>query len=89
MSSTETLGKINSLLAELSYDELMIVAKSCVVRANKSVKFELMIGDNVYFQSKTGAVRSGVLIKKNPKTFHVLVGNITWKVSPTMLKKVA
>ena len=89
MSYTETLGKINSLLSDLSYDELTLIAKYCMTLAAASAKYELMVGDKVTFDAKTRGLQTGVLIKKNAKSFQVLVGNVTWKVGPTLLKKVA
>ena len=89
MTNTEVLYKINALLNELDAADLMIVAKSAQVRANTKTKLELKIGDEVQFDAKSRGVKRGILIKKNPKTFQVLVGSVTWKVSPTLLKKAA
>lgn len=89
MSSTEALLQINKLIAGLSASELIIVAKSCQALANNKSKIEMQVGDQVYFDAKSRGIKTGVLIKKNAKTFQVLVGSTTWKVSPSLLKKVA
>lgn len=88
-ASTETLMKINALLGELSADELMMIAKTCSIRANAKSKSDFKIGDTVTFDAKTRGVKTGILIKKNAKTFQVLVGSVNWKVSPSLLKKVS
>jgi len=88
--TTETpLLQIHKLLDQLSAEDLMFVAKSAAARANNATKITLKIGDTVSFDAKTRGVKTGTLIKKNTKTFQVLVGSTTWKVSPTLLKKVA
>jgi len=46
------------------------------------------MGDTVTFSDKRGAPREGKVVKVNPKTIRVLCGNVTWSVSPTLLKKV-
>jgi hypothetical protein len=89
MSSTDALLQINKLLGQLSAEDLVIVAKSAAARANSATKIALQVGDTVSFDAKSRGVKTGVLIKKNTKTFQVLVGSTTWKVSPTLLKKVA
>lgn len=89
MSDTVVLAEINRLLLKLSAEDLILVAKSCQVRANAKTKIELQVGDQVSFDAKSRGVKTGVLIKKNAKTFVVLVNSTRWKVSPTLLKKVA
>lgn len=76
-------------LDKLSPADLIQVAKMAQQRANSKQKSELMLGDEVTFDAKSRGIKVGILIKKNPKTFQVLVGSTTWKVSPTLLKKVA
>ena len=87
--STSALMQINDLMNQLSAEQLQMVAKSAMTRANSKAKSDLKIGDEVMFDAKSRGVKHGILIKKNPKTFQVLVGSTTWKVSPTLLKKVA
>ena len=87
--TTSALMQINALLDQLSAEQLMTVAKSAQVRANSKTKTELKIGDQVMFDAKSRGIKHGILVKKNPKTFQVLVGSTTWKVSPTLLKKAA
>ena len=89
MSTDNPLLQIYSLLGQLDAEELMAVAKSAQQRAQNATKIALKIGDQVQFDAKSRGVKTGILIKKNPKTFQVLVGSVTWKVSPTLLKKVA
>jgi len=89
MTTDNPLLQIHKLLDKLSTEDLLLVAKSAAARANNSTKIALKIGDTVTFDAKSRGVKTGVLIKKNTKTFQVLVGSTTWKVSPTLLKKVA
>lgn len=89
MTDTSPLMQINALLDLLSPDQLIMVAKSAQHRANNKAKFELKVGDEVMFDAKSRGIKHGILVKKNTKTFNVLVGSTTWKVSPTLLKKVA
>ena len=89
MTSTDALLQINQLLGQLSPAELMTVAKAAQTRATAASKSSLSVGDTVSFDAKTRGVKTGTLIKKNTKTFQVLVGSTTWKVSPTLLKKAA
>lgn len=83
------LALIVQNLDKLSPSDLLSVAKMAQQRANAKQKSELMLGDEVTFDAKSRGIKLGILIKKNPKTFNVLVGSTTWKVSPTLLKKVA
>lgn len=89
MSDISPLMQINALLDQLSADQLMMVAQSAQARAKGKTWNELKLGDQVMFDAKTRGIKRGVLIKKNSKTYQVLVGSVTWKVSPTLLKKVA
>jgi hypothetical protein len=88
-ASVETLMKINSMLNELSAEELMMIAQSAQLRARNKSKSELKIGDKVTFDAKTRGIKTGILVKKNAKTFQVLVGSVNWKVTPTLLRKAA
>lgn len=83
------LALIVQNLDKLSPSDLLSVAKMAQARANSKQKSELMLGDEVTFDAKSRGIKVGILIKKNPKTFQILVGSVTWKVSPTLLKKVA
>lgn len=83
------LALIIQNLDKLSPTDLISVAKMAQQRAQAKVKSELLLGDEVTFDAKSRGIKIGILIKKNPKTFQVLVGSTTWKVSPTLLKKVA
>ena len=58
-------------------------------RADILAKTNFCVGDKVRFDAKTRGIKDGILIKKNAKTFQVLVGSVTWKVSPALLRKVA
>lgn len=94
MTNTEILYKINTLLDNLSAEDLTTVAKSAMIRARTMVNIDLKIGDEVQFDAKTRGVKTGILIKKNPKTSKVLVEDktgrrVTWTVTSTLLKKVA
>ena len=83
------LALIIQNLDKLSPSDLIQVAKMAQQRANSKAKTELSLGDEVTFDAKFRGVKLGILVKKNAKTFNVLVGSVTWKVSPTLLKKVA
>ncbi len=90
MSNTDSpMLQIVKLMDKLSAEDLMFIAKTAQNRANTASKIALKIGDQVQFDAKSRGVKMGTLIKKNTKTFQVLVGSTTWKVSPTLLKKVA
>jgi len=89
MNTESPLLTIYKMLDKLSAEDLLTVAKSAQMKANQSIKYELKVGDQVQFDAKSRGVKTGILIKKNSKTFQVLVGSTTWKVSPTLLKKVA
>lgn len=89
MTTDNPLLQIHKLMDSLSAEDLMFVAQSAAARAKGKTWNELKIGDKVSFDAKTRGLKHGVLIKKNSKTYQVLVGSVTWKVSPTLLKKVA
>lgn len=89
VNTDNPLLQIVQLMDKLSAEDLMQVARMAQKRAQDATKIALKIGDQVQFDAKTRGVKTGILIKKNPKTFQVLVGSVTWKVSPTLLKKVA
>lgn len=89
MTTDNPLLQIHKLMDLLSAEDLMFVAKAAQQRAVGASKAALKIGDEVQFDAKSRGIKRGILIKKNPKTFQVLVGSVTWKVSPTLLKKAA
>jgi hypothetical protein len=89
VNTDNPLLQIHKLMDLLSPEDLMFVAKAAQQRANNATKIALKIGDEVQFDAKSRGLKRGILIKKNPKTFQVLVGSVTWKVSPTLLKKAA
>ena len=89
MTTDNPLLQIHKLMDLLSAEDLLFVAKAAQMRAQNKAKSDLKIGDEVQFDAKSRGVKRGILIKKNPKTFQILVGSVTWKVSPTLLKKVA
>jgi hypothetical protein len=89
MTTDNPLLQIHKLMDLLSAEDLMFVAKAAQMRASNASKAALKIGDEVQFDAKSRGLKRGILIKKNPKTFQVLVGSVTWKVSPTLLKKAA
>lgn len=72
-------------------DLLVTISKSVAGRykvlTNKEVvKFHP--GETVSFNSKTGQGRlQGIVTKVNRVSVTVLVGKVTWKVSPGLLKK--
>jgi hypothetical protein len=94
MTNTEILYKINNLLVELDAQDLTTVAQSTMIRARTLTNISFKIGDEVQFDAKTRGVKTGILIKKNPKTSKVLVEDhtgrrVTWTVTSTLLKKVS
>jgi len=89
VNTDNPLLQIVKLMDKLSPEDLMMVAKSAQQRATNATKVALKIGDEVQFDAKSRGIKRGILIKKNPKTFQVLVGSTTWKVTPTLLTKVA
>lgn len=89
MTTDNPLLQIHKLMDLLSAEDLLFVAKAAQMRAQNKAKSDLKIGDEVQFDAKSRGLKRGILIKKNPKTFQVLIGSVTWKVSPTLLKKAA
>jgi hypothetical protein len=89
MSNSVVFAEIDRLLLKMTSQELLAMAKMCHSRAIAKSKIDLKVGDKVSFDTKSCGNQTGVLIKKNTKTFKVLVNSVTWKVSPTLLKKVA
>jgi len=43
------------------------------------------VGDSVKFNAKRRGVQTGIVKKVNRKTVSVLVGNATWRVTPSLL----
>lgn len=89
MTNISPLMQIENLMNQLSAEDLLTLAKSAQYRAQNKVKTELKLGDEVMFDARSRGIKVGILVKKNAKTFNVLVGSTTWKVSPTLLKKAA
>jgi hypothetical protein len=48
----------------------------------------LRVGDTVRFDAKSRGIQTGQVIKINPTRVKVQAGNITWNVSPQLLKRV-
>ena len=88
-ASTETLLQVHKLLMTLSREDLAIVSQSVYNRLQIMNQTAFKIGDKVTFDAKTRGIKTGILVKKKAKTFQVLVGSVNWKVTPTLLKKVA
>lgn len=83
------LMQIDELLNQLSVEHLNLVSQAARNRALTKSMRDLKVGDTVTFDAKRRGVKTGTLIRKNPKTYQVLVGHTTWRVTPTLLKKVA
>lgn len=92
---TGLLHDIITQLSTLTEDELCML-NSAVVAEVKSkramqaqwVKASLTVGDTVEWSGRAGFQR-GKLIKINRKNAKVEVGNTTWTVPLTMLKRVS
>jgi len=88
-ASTETLLQVHKLLMTLSREDLAIVSQSVYNRLQIMNQTAFKIGDKVTFDAKTRGIKEGVVIRKSKKTIQVLVGPVTWKVSPSLIRKVA
>jgi hypothetical protein len=83
------LMKVDALLNLLTVEQLNLVSQAARQRAFVKASNELRVGDTVSFNANKRGTKTGTLIRKNPKTYQVLVGMTTWRVTPTLLKKVA
>jgi hypothetical protein len=83
-------AEILALIAKIdNVGVLTHIAWATKHRIDALSKSGFCVGDKVRFDAKTRGIKDGILIKKNAKTFQVLVGSVTWKVSPALLRKVA
>lgn len=78
-----------NLVDQLSVEDLTEVLNYAARRRNSMATSSFRLGDTVEFDAKTRGLKRGVLIKKNSKTVKVLVGSVTWTVSPSLLRKAA
>ncbi len=80
---------IKAIFAVDSIEDLRDIQKALNQRwteleSRQSLNFK--IGDSVKFTSrKRGGVQIGIVKKINRKTIAILVGNVTWRVSPSLL----
>jgi hypothetical protein len=88
-ASAETLMQLNKLISSLTREDLAMVSESIYNRLQIMNQSAFKIGDKVKFDAKTRGIKEGVVIRKSKKTIQVLVGATTWKVSPSLLRKVA
>ena len=80
---------IKSIFAVDSIEDLRDIQKALNQRwteleSRESLNFK--VGDSVKFTSrKRGGVQIGIVKKINRKTIAIAVGNVTWRVSPSLL----
>jgi flagellar basal body P-ring protein FlgI len=83
--------KINSAIinSELSFEDIKDISNTLSYVA-KQIQYnkarEFMKGDKVKFNSRTGEVVHGTVVKINQKTVTVKSATNQWKVSPSLLK---
>jgi uncharacterized protein YkvS len=87
------LNELRKILATMEngddYAAVIREVKAAHKRLQKQVTTNLSIGDTVRFDAKTRGIIQGVITKINTKTIVVDAGAMTWKVTPSLVEKVA
>ena len=73
---------------QLDRDSVERVLEAARMRRDYLSKTSLRVGDTVRFDAKSRGIQTGQVIKINPTRVKVQAGNITWNVSPQLLKRV-
>ena len=76
------------LVHQLDRDSVERVLEAARMRRDYLSKTSLRVGDTVRFDAKSRGIQTGQVIKINPTRVKVQAGNITWNVSPQLLKRV-
>jgi hypothetical protein len=86
MSNRNTI--IRDIFAVATIDELRDINLALKQRWNEldaRVALNFKVGDSVKFNAKRRGSHIGIVKKVNRKTVSVLVGNTTWRVTPSLL----
>ena len=89
MLSKSDLKKLDTLLGKMEnqqdYSNVVTAVKNAYNWMGAKSKASFRIGQTVSFTRKNGDVKTGTLVKKNPKYQHVKTDEGTWKVPASML----
>lgn len=93
MINSKDIIALRKILANIEssddYNKVVNEIKVAGRNMQRSIKQAFSVGDTVQFSGKRGNTERGEIIKINPKTIVVKTDFITWKVSPSLLKKVS
>ena len=93
MINSKDIIALRKILANIEssddYNKVVNEIKVAGRNMQRSIKQAFSVGDMVQFSGKRGNTERGEIIKINPKTIVVKTDFITWKVSPSLLKKVS
>lgn len=68
--------------------ELWVLCRDRIRQLDRSTAVKFKTGQGVQFVDKNYNIQVGKVVKVNTKTVKVLVGPMTWTVSPNLLKSV-
>lgn len=80
---------IINALAAVSHEDALMMFKEAVARRAAVATMSLKFGDKVSFDARSKGVKVGEVIKINRKSAKVRVGNVEWRVTASLLQKVA
>jgi hypothetical protein len=93
MINSKDIVALRKILAGIEtsedYSKVVTELKAAGRNMQRDIKQGFSIGDRVSFSGKRGGEERGEIIKINPKTIVVKTDFVTWKVSPSLLKKVS
>lgn len=93
MINSKDIVALRKILAGIEtsadYNKVVTELKAAGRNMQRDIKQGFSIGDRVSFSGKRGGEERGEIIKINPKTIVVKTDFVTWKVSPSLLKKVS
>ena len=93
MINSKDIVALRKILAGIEtsadYNKVVTELKAAGRNMQRDIKQGFSIGDRVSFSGKRGGEEHGKIIKINPKTIVVKTDFVTWKVSPSLLKKVS
>ena len=93
MINSKDIVALRKILANIEnsadYNKVVAELKAAGRNMQRDIKSTFAVGDMVEFAGKRGGTERGEIIKINPKTIVVKTDFVTWKVSPSLLKKVS
>ena len=93
MINAKDIVALRKILANIEnsadYSKVVAELKAAGRNMQRDIKQGFSIGDRVSFSGKRGNTERGEIIKINPKNIVVKTDFVTWKVSPSLLKKVS